>query len=113
MSEENKYDLDFRKQGGRYHCMNCGFISVHELDLETKYLDLHCKCGAPVIRVSQGIDEYTLDKVREAFKTDHQYAAESIDFWMSKGMGIADIATQLETSIEAVVDMWGTLERKV
>ena len=59
------------------------------------------------------IDEYTLNEVREAFKTDHQYAAESIDFWVSKGMDITDIATQLETSVEAVVDMWNTLEWEV
>ena len=45
------YDIDFIRRGGRYHCMSCGFISVYELDLETEYLDLHCKCGAPVIRV--------------------------------------------------------------
>lgn len=43
------YDLDFR---GRYHCVNCGYVSVHQLDLNnTEFLDLHCKCGAPVVRV--------------------------------------------------------------
>ena len=52
------YDLDFFKLGGRYECMNCGIISVHDLDFNTPYLDLHCKCGAPVDRIyPEGYDE--------------------------------------------------------
>jgi len=42
------YDPTYR---GRYHCMNCGYITVHQLDFETKFLDLHCKCGGAVVRV--------------------------------------------------------------
>lgn len=42
------YDPEYT---GRYHCMNCGYITVYELDFETKYLDLHCKCGGAVVRV--------------------------------------------------------------
>lgn len=45
-SEE--YDLTYT---GRYHCINCGYIPVQQLDLETKFLDLHCKCGGAVVRV--------------------------------------------------------------
>ena len=45
------YDLDFIKMGGRYQCLRCGFISPDKLDLNTPYLDLHCKCGAAVIRI--------------------------------------------------------------
>ena len=36
---------------GRYHCMNCGYISVYDLDFDTEFLDLHCKCGGAVLRV--------------------------------------------------------------
>lgn len=42
------YDPEYT---GGYHCMNCGYITVHDLDLETEYLDLHCKCGGAVVRV--------------------------------------------------------------
>ena len=45
------YDIEFLKEGGRYYCLDCGFISVFDLDFDTPYLDLHCKCGAAVIRV--------------------------------------------------------------
>jgi len=35
---------------GRYYCLRCGYISVYELDLDNvEFLDLHCKCGSPVI----------------------------------------------------------------
>ena len=36
---------------GQYICMGCGEIPVANIDSHTEFLDLHCKCGAPVIRV--------------------------------------------------------------
>lgn len=36
---------------GGYYCVNCGYITVYGLDLESKFLDLHCKCGGAVSRV--------------------------------------------------------------
>lgn len=44
-------------------CLEEGFVSKDSEDLEqTKYLDMHCKCGAPMI-----IEEFDRDKLFEMY----------------------------------------------
>lgn len=52
------------------------------------------------------LDE-TYSDVKDALITDHQYAAESITYWINKGDDIAIIAARLDTTEEVVVDMCG------
>lgn len=30
-------------------CVSCGFIPLSMIDKDTKFLDLHCKCGNPAM----------------------------------------------------------------
>ena len=50
------------------------------------------------------LDE-TYTDVKDALVTDHQYAAESIMHWQSKGQDLSVIAEMLETSLEALIDI--------
>ena len=47
-----QYDINYL---GEYKCSNCGYISLNELDMETEYIGLRCKCGCTVIRVPHRI----------------------------------------------------------
>ena len=38
-------------------CPNCGFIQLSMVDRETKFLDLHCKCGSPATWASFSEEE--------------------------------------------------------
>ena len=39
-------------------CIDCGFIPKNKIDTEqTKFLDMHCKCGCPAILASFGFEE--------------------------------------------------------
>ena len=43
--------------------------------------------------------------VKDALVTDHQYAAESIMYWRSKGHDLDEIATWIETSVDVLIDL--------
>lgn len=57
--------------------------------------------------VQDEILDSTYSDVKDALITDHQYAAESITYWINKGDDIATIAARLDTTEEVVVDMCG------
>lgn len=39
-------------------CANCGYIPKSKIDTEqTRFLDTHCKCGAPVILATFSLEE--------------------------------------------------------
>lgn len=40
-----------REDNFRYYiiCVKCGFIPISMIDRDTKFLDLHCKCGNPAV----------------------------------------------------------------
>lgn len=56
------FDLDKERNVKIFHiCLEEGYVLKDSEDLEqTKYLDAHCKCGAPLIT-----DEYDIDKLFE------------------------------------------------
>jgi hypothetical protein len=39
-------------------CIDCGYIPKSKIDIEqTKFLDMHCKCGAPAILATFSLEE--------------------------------------------------------
>ena len=55
--------------------------------------------------VQDEILDETYSDVKDALITDHQYAAESITYWINKGDDVATIADRLGTIEEVVVYM--------
>ncbi len=50
----------FEREGNMRHyiiCTSCGFIPLSMVDQDTKYLDLHCKCGTPAVYASFSEEE--------------------------------------------------------
>lgn len=68
VQKEKRYDFDqicddqsfFERDGNMrnyFICVSCGFIPMSMIDKDTKYLDLHCKCGGPVVSSSFSEEE--------------------------------------------------------
>ena len=58
----NNPDYYERTEDGKakdfFVCANCGYIPKSNIDTEqTKFLDTHCKCGAPVILATFSLEE--------------------------------------------------------
>lgn len=58
----NNPDYYERTEDGKakdfFVCADCGYIPTSNIDTEqTKFLDTHCKCGAPVILATFSLEE--------------------------------------------------------
>lgn len=62
-------DLSFfeREDNMRHYvvCISCGFVPLLMIDRDTKFLDLHCKCGSVAI-YSSFAEEEILVMIRDA-----------------------------------------------
>jgi hypothetical protein len=50
----------FERENNMRHyviCVSCGFIPISMIDQDTKFTDLHCRCGNPAIYSSFSEDE--------------------------------------------------------
>jgi hypothetical protein len=53
------YDRTDDEQGKDFFiCINCGYIPKSKIDTEqTKFLDMHCKCGCPAVLATFSLEE--------------------------------------------------------